>query len=159
MNNFGYIIEVLVHDESGSARFMLWDKECYELIGKKAADAIKSNPKSFDYVPKEIEEALTDRVGLFKVQVREIDQSRTSVIYNVTKVTADEKILSIYNENYIQKKLLCPNEEIRDNGNMILDSRENRDETVEEEHEELQGKKSNTNEHWRKELEREGRNV
>ncbi|KAL6536442.1 hypothetical protein OROGR_013014 [Orobanche gracilis] len=41
-------------------------------------------------------------------------------------------------------QLLCPNEEIRDHGNMMLDSRENRDESVEEEHEELQGKKSNT---------------
>ncbi|KAL6552268.1 hypothetical protein OROGR_008422 [Orobanche gracilis] len=107
----------------------------------------KIEPKSFDYVPKEIEEALADRVGLFKVQVKEIDQSRNSVIYNVTKVTADEKILSIYNENYIQKKemqLLCPNEEIGDNGNMRQDTHEKRDESVEEEHEELQGKKSNT---------------
>ncbi|KAL6561539.1 hypothetical protein OROMI_017140 [Orobanche minor] len=32
---YKYKIEVLVLDGSGSARFMLWDKECYELIGKK----------------------------------------------------------------------------------------------------------------------------
>ncbi|KAL6583461.1 hypothetical protein OROMI_005539 [Orobanche minor] len=142
---YKYKIEVLVLDESGSARFMLWDKECYELIGKKAADVMKTNSQSFDSIPKEIEEALTDRVGLFKVQVRETDQKRNSVIYNGTILTADEKILSVYNENYLQKneaKFLCYDEEIKDNGDKILNSSENSYEAVEKENEELPEKKN-----------------
>ncbi|KAL6561558.1 hypothetical protein OROMI_017159 [Orobanche minor] len=102
-----------------------------------------SAPKSFNSVPKEIEEALTDRVGLFKVQVRETDQNRNYVIYNVTRLTADERILSVYNDNYVQKKvkLLCHDEETGITGNMILNSSENSNEPFEEEHEELQEKK------------------
>ncbi|KAL6542616.1 hypothetical protein OROMI_024218 [Orobanche minor] len=135
---YKYKIEVLVLDDSGSARFMLWDKECYELIGKKAADFMRLNSESFNSVPKEIEEALTDRVGLFKVQVKETDQNRNSVIYNVTRLTADERILSVYNDNYVQKrevKLLCHDEEIGNSGNTILSSSENSNEALEEEHE------------------------
>ncbi|KAL6536443.1 hypothetical protein OROGR_013015 [Orobanche gracilis] len=55
-----------------------------------------TNPKSFNYVPKEIEEALTDRVGLFKVQVREIDQSRNSVTNNCFRLT----IIYYYTKRY-----------------------------------------------------------
>ncbi|KAL6586846.1 hypothetical protein OROMI_001834 [Orobanche minor] len=143
---YKYKIEVLVLDDSGSARFMLWDKECYELIGKKSS-RFHEISESFDSVPKEIEEALTDRVGLFKVQVKETDQNRNSVIYNVTRLTADERILSVYNDNYVQKrevKLLCHDEEIGNSGNTILNSSENSNEALEEEHEELQEKKMNT---------------
>ncbi|KAL6549934.1 hypothetical protein OROMI_020422 [Orobanche minor] len=120
---YKYKIEVLVLDESGTA-----------------------DSESFDSIPKEIEEALTDRVGLFKVQVRETDQKRNSVIYNVTRLTADEKILSVYNENYLQKKeakFLCYDEEIKDNGDKILNSSENSYEAVEKENEELPEKKMN----------------
>ncbi|KAL6556937.1 hypothetical protein OROHE_006813 [Orobanche hederae] len=89
---------------------------------------------------------MKDHQGQYKVQVRETDQKRNSVIYNVTRLTADEKILSIYNENYLQKKeakLLCYDEEIKDNGDKILNSSENSYEAVEKENEELPEKKMN----------------
>ncbi|KAL2503797.1 Uncharacterized protein Adt_19418 [Abeliophyllum distichum] len=81
-------VQIRVIDGTGNTSFLLWDRECTELIGKNASALLDeiTTKSGIDSIPAEIE-ALVDREVLFKVQVRDQNINFPKAAYTVTRVT------------------------------------------------------------------------
>ncbi|KAL6512819.1 hypothetical protein OROMI_034663 [Orobanche minor] len=102
---YRYKIEVRVIDESGSARLLLWNKACLELIGKSANELKMQKDENNADIQALIEQSLLDKKALFEVQVTSDKKVRNSDYYTVSRATAEEDI----KELYIQKN--CDSQE------------------------------------------------
>ncbi|KAK6158074.1 hypothetical protein DH2020_005388 [Rehmannia glutinosa] len=90
--NIRYKIHVRVIDTTGNVVFLMWDKECTELIGKTAFDLRATTEENG--IPTEIEN-LVDIKVLFKIQIKS-GQIGIHNPYPVRKLTTDDSIISKY---------------------------------------------------------------
>ncbi|XP_052193956.1 uncharacterized protein LOC127802280 [Diospyros lotus] len=75
-------IRVRIVDGTESASFLLWDRECLQLIGKSTSELrdCLARDGAEDYYPGEVETLVNMRL-LFKVQIRDQNLSRTDDLY------------------------------------------------------------------------------
>ncbi|KAL3637862.1 hypothetical protein CASFOL_018310 [Castilleja foliolosa] len=90
----GYDVEVVVSDETDSAKFVMWNRASEKLIGEHAADIIATYGDTARIMPYIIEEKLLGREGLFEVIVTS-DQNHVE-FFNVSRLTVDEEIKDMY---------------------------------------------------------------
>ncbi|CAH9083594.1 unnamed protein product [Cuscuta europaea] len=90
-------------DESGHGSFTLWDRECLDIIGKTAATLRKEVEKRTGDPTHFLEdiEAVIDKRGLFKVQLKKREESssyRGPISYGVISMIRDADIIKIYED-------------------------------------------------------------
>ncbi|KAH6766411.1 hypothetical protein C2S52_017394 [Perilla frutescens var. hirtella] len=91
-----YKLIVLIADEAGTQSLLLWNKECFELVGKTAMElkAHIANDNESPKMPSEIT-SLIGRAVLFKVQVRDGYKSPNTPL-NVVTLNFDTDVVSKY---------------------------------------------------------------
>ncbi|XP_057763741.1 uncharacterized protein LOC130984995 [Salvia miltiorrhiza] len=67
-----YNIIINVADESSSSPFVLWDRECKNVIGKPAAEVKVQTTTDESEVPNEIRDALLQKKYMFKIKAGDI---------------------------------------------------------------------------------------
>ncbi|KAH6800860.1 hypothetical protein C2S52_001324 [Perilla frutescens var. hirtella] len=91
-----YKLIILIADEAGTQSLLLWNKECFELVGKTAMElkAHIANDNESPKMPSEIT-SLIVRAVLFKVQVRDGYKSPNTPL-NVVTLNFDTDVVSKY---------------------------------------------------------------
>ncbi|KAL3633189.1 hypothetical protein CASFOL_022951 [Castilleja foliolosa] len=92
-----YNVEVVVADESDSAKTIMWNRASEKLIGEPAEDVIGLYGDTARTMPDDIAEKFLGREGLFEVVVS--SQQLHVDGFNVSRLTVDEEI----NDAYIMK--------------------------------------------------------
>ncbi|VFQ61202.1 unnamed protein product [Cuscuta campestris] len=102
-----YLIKLTVKDDSGTATFVLFDREassilnasCALLMERNDVDGNLNNPKEFD-------DLLLGKTYLFKVEVRTVFRSNHDQSFRVSKICHDAPTITKYleNVNAIDKK-------------------------------------------------------
>ncbi|KAL2456263.1 Nucleic acid-binding [Abeliophyllum distichum] len=119
-------IQVTMIDSTGTVYFLMWDRECTQLLGKTCAivrDGIDSKKKGLD-IPTEVE-SLVDRKILFKVQVKMENLDGHNDVFTVMRLTDDNNIISKYIDSNVENQesdLLSKIEKNDDEGNKISSS-------------------------------------
>ncbi|KAH6783151.1 hypothetical protein C2S52_008110 [Perilla frutescens var. hirtella] len=91
-----YKLIILIADEAGTQSLLLWNKECFELVGKTAME-LKAHIANDNESPKMSSEitSLIGRAVLFKVQVRDGYKSPNTPL-NVVTLNFDTDVVSKY---------------------------------------------------------------
>ncbi|KAL3652116.1 hypothetical protein CASFOL_001797 [Castilleja foliolosa] len=89
-----YNIEVMVEDESDTAKLFLWNKASEKLLGEPAEDVIGLYGDTARIMPDDITEKILGREGLFELVVT----SEGSHVdgFNVSRLTVDDEIKEVY---------------------------------------------------------------
>ncbi|KAH6820417.1 hypothetical protein C2S53_002575 [Perilla frutescens var. hirtella] len=89
-----YKIKVHVKDDTGRAPFLIWDRECKQVIGKTAAE-LENNSKGegVDNLPEDIVITMLNQKFLFKVDG-----------YSVSKLISNEKVISTYSTSCLDSQ-------------------------------------------------------
>ncbi|XP_057792171.1 uncharacterized protein LOC131009002 [Salvia miltiorrhiza] len=87
-----FMIRVNVVDATSNATLLLWDRECVQLIGKRAWE-VDVSTAVVDGIPKEIENKLLEKFVLFKVQMRNDADFRLDQPYTINKVCVTPEIV------------------------------------------------------------------
>ncbi|XP_061359068.1 uncharacterized protein LOC133303206 [Gastrolobium bilobum] len=94
-----FSVQVRVVDNTDSASFILFDRDCVTLLGMSASDLRELQYKSgadLEHYPKEFD-VLVDKSMLFKINVRKNNfDSYSEPKYQVSKVCTDETIMSSF---------------------------------------------------------------
>ncbi|XP_021860653.2 replication protein A 70 kDa DNA-binding subunit C-like [Spinacia oleracea] len=96
-------LQVRVMDESGSASFVIFDREVVQILGMSALHIrecqIKDGNKddNDDSVPKDLKELL-DRKFLFKVKVTDYNLKQSCPLFTVTKMSDDVDLIKTFQD-------------------------------------------------------------
>ncbi|XP_056691690.1 replication protein A 70 kDa DNA-binding subunit C-like [Spinacia oleracea] len=96
-------LQVRVMDESGSASFVIFDREVVQILGKSALHIrecqIKDGNKddNDDSVPKDLKELL-DQKFLFKVKVTDYNLKQSCPLFTVTKMSDDVDLIKTFQD-------------------------------------------------------------
>ncbi|KAL3621490.1 hypothetical protein CASFOL_001228 [Castilleja foliolosa] len=93
-NIFRYNVEVVVADESDTARMILWNRASEKLIGEPAEDVIALYGDTARIMPDDIAEKFLGREGLFELVVS--SQQLHVDGFNVSRLSVDEEIKDVY---------------------------------------------------------------
>ncbi|KAL3614440.1 hypothetical protein CASFOL_042514 [Castilleja foliolosa] len=93
-NIFRYNVEVVVADESDTARMILWNRASEKLISEPAEDVIALYGDTARIMPDDIAEKLLGREGLFEVVVS--SQQLHVDGFNVSRLSVDEEVKDVY---------------------------------------------------------------
>ncbi|KAL3637865.1 hypothetical protein CASFOL_018313 [Castilleja foliolosa] len=91
---FRYNVEVVVADESDSAKLIMWNRASEKLIGEPAEDVIALYGDTDRTMPDDIAEKFLGREGIFEVVVSS-EQLHVDG-FNVSRLTVDEEIKDVY---------------------------------------------------------------
>ncbi|XP_031120877.1 replication protein A 70 kDa DNA-binding subunit-like [Ipomoea triloba] len=113
-------VKLRVVDMKGNASFMLWDRECFELIGIAASDLHELH-KDTTKPPKQIQD-LVNRCMLFRISAKTEHISKLDSAFPVFKINTDQQllkqhcpeILGIPEEEVNTKMLSLEDDEIRE---------------------------------------------
>ncbi|XP_031115738.1 uncharacterized protein LOC116019606 [Ipomoea triloba] len=86
-----YKLRVRVVDMKGTASFLLWDRECMDLLGIVAEDLYERNLNNLGHI-KEIYE-LIGRTMLFKISAKKEHFVRRNIPFPVVKINTDQLVL------------------------------------------------------------------
>ncbi|KAL3630166.1 hypothetical protein CASFOL_023150 [Castilleja foliolosa] len=89
-----YNIEVMVADESDTAKLILWNKASEKLLGEPAQDVIALYGDTARIMPDDIAEKILGREGLFELVVS--SEGLHVDGFNVSRLTIDEEIKDVY---------------------------------------------------------------
>ncbi|CAH9069080.1 unnamed protein product [Cuscuta europaea] len=104
---YRYKVSVCIMDNTGHGNFILWDRECIEILGKTSASLMAEvqkktcDPTRF---PEDIE-SLIDKNGIFKIQLKkrgEENAYKCSVSLGVVSMIRDPNVLAMYEGNHEQ---------------------------------------------------------
>nr|GMD89869.1 replication factor A protein 1-like [Ipomoea batatas] len=90
-----YKLVVRVADASSDAPFLLWDRECTELLGMKADCLYSSYEHENVDVPTELE-SLIGKAMVFKVNIKKNPKQNYGYAFSVMKILNDENIVAAY---------------------------------------------------------------
>ncbi|XP_019173002.1 PREDICTED: uncharacterized protein LOC109168433 [Ipomoea nil] len=96
-----YRVKVRVVDLDGNAPFLLWDRECLDLIGISADDLKDTHTKGRKGLPKELE-TLIGLNMLFRIAVRKEQFQKYLNAFPVMRIITDEKIVEKHAPELIQ---------------------------------------------------------
>ncbi|XP_047974667.1 uncharacterized protein LOC125216922 [Salvia hispanica] len=96
-----YMLKFEVFDGTSTAELVLWDKECVQILQKKASELDCAQVVSPNNVPKEIEDCVVGKIFLFKVALRNEDDFLHLKPYNVKKVITDVALIEKYSVNVV----------------------------------------------------------
>ncbi|XP_057808029.1 uncharacterized protein LOC131022532 [Salvia miltiorrhiza] len=91
-----YKIIINVADESSSSPFVLWDRECKNVIGKPAAEVKVQTTTEESEVPNEIRDALLQKKYMFKIKVPLGEGWRYNKAYSVSTLATDPNVVATY---------------------------------------------------------------
>ncbi|KAL3639058.1 hypothetical protein CASFOL_016965 [Castilleja foliolosa] len=93
-NIYRYNIEVMIADESDTAKLILWIKSSQKLLGEPAEDVVALYGDTARIMPDDIAEKIVGKEGLFELVV----SSEGSHIdgFNVSRLTIDDEIKDVY---------------------------------------------------------------
>ncbi|KAL3622576.1 hypothetical protein CASFOL_033987 [Castilleja foliolosa] len=91
---YRYNIEVIVADESDSAKMILWNRSSEKLIGEVAEDIIGLYGDTARTMPDEIAAKMLGKEGLFEVVVSSEHLHANG--FNVSRLTIDNEIKDVY---------------------------------------------------------------
>ncbi|XP_031116799.1 uncharacterized protein LOC116020465 [Ipomoea triloba] len=86
-----YKLRVRVVDMKGTASFLIWDRECVDLLGIAAEDLYERNLNNLGHI-KEIYE-LKGRTMLFKISAKKEHFVRRNIPFPVVKINTDQLLL------------------------------------------------------------------
>ncbi|XP_031095091.1 uncharacterized protein LOC115999376 [Ipomoea triloba] len=86
-----YKIRVRVVDMKGTASFLLWDRECVDLLGLAAEDLYERNVNNLGHI-KEIFE-LVGRIMFFKISAKKDQFVRRNIPFPVLRINTDQIVL------------------------------------------------------------------
>nr|GMC63307.1 uncharacterized protein LOC109164573 [Ipomoea batatas] len=90
-----YKLVVRVADAGSDAPFLLWDRECSELLGMTADSLYSRSVKEVVDVPTELE-SLIGKAMVFKVNIKKDYKQNYGSAFGVTKILNDENIVAAY---------------------------------------------------------------
>ncbi|XP_031099674.1 uncharacterized protein LOC116003874 [Ipomoea triloba] len=90
-----YRIKVRVVDMNGNAPFLIWDRECRELIGMSTADLRDKYPQDNQLLPNEIL-SLCSMTLIWKIDVRKEQFDNLHNAFAVMKIINDTKLIDSY---------------------------------------------------------------
>ncbi|KAL3639173.1 hypothetical protein CASFOL_004363 [Castilleja foliolosa] len=93
-NIFRYNIEVVVADESDTAKLVLWNKAYEKLLGEPAEDVIALYGDTARILPNDIAEKFLGKEGLFELVVS--SEGLHVDGFNVSRLTIDDEIKEVY---------------------------------------------------------------
>ncbi|KAL2921030.1 Replication protein A 70 kDa DNA-binding subunit E [Bienertia sinuspersici] len=96
--NVRFKLQIRVVDETGNASFVLFDREVAQIIGKSAdqlRQSCHSKMDNEDSIPDESNKML-DKKYLFKIKISEYNLQQRWLVYTVTKMTADERLIKLF---------------------------------------------------------------
>ncbi|XP_019179267.1 PREDICTED: uncharacterized protein LOC109174488 [Ipomoea nil] len=96
-----YRVKVRVVDLDGNAHFLLWDRECLDLIGISADDLKDTHTKGRKGLPKELETLIGQNL-LFRIAVRKEQFQNYLNAFPVMRIITDEKIVEKHAPELIQ---------------------------------------------------------
>ncbi|XP_019160466.1 PREDICTED: uncharacterized protein LOC109157038 [Ipomoea nil] len=96
-----YRVKVRVVDLDGNAPFLLWDRECLDLIGISADDLKDTHTKGRNDLPKELETLIGLNL-LFRIAVRKEQFQNYLNAFPVMRIITDEKIVEKHAPELIQ---------------------------------------------------------
>ncbi|KAH6775396.1 hypothetical protein C2S52_012957 [Perilla frutescens var. hirtella] len=97
VGNIKYKLIIHVGDDTESSPFILWDRECMQVVGKTAAELNMDNSESL--YAKRYPPSPQRKKNLFKINVPVADSRMYKVFYSVSKLTVDPNIVSAYATN------------------------------------------------------------
>ncbi|KAL3639082.1 hypothetical protein CASFOL_016989 [Castilleja foliolosa] len=97
-NIFRYNIEVMVADESDTAKLILWNKASEKLLGEPAQDVIALYGDTARIMPNDIAEKILGKEGLFELVVS--SEGLHVDGFNVSRLTVDDEIKDVYIMKY-----------------------------------------------------------
>ncbi|XP_061359654.1 replication protein A 70 kDa DNA-binding subunit E-like [Gastrolobium bilobum] len=104
-----FSVQVRVVDNTDSASFILFDRDCVSLLGMSAAELCELHFKrgaDLDQFPNELN-VLNEKSMLFKINVKQKDlKTNSEPKYQVSKICISEDIISAFNKAFID-----PNDE------------------------------------------------
>ncbi|XP_056691758.1 uncharacterized protein [Spinacia oleracea] len=103
----GLFQQIRVVDDSGSASFVLFDRDVVHILGKSALSireyqAQKGNSDSF---PKDLDELL-ERKYLFKIRITDYNLKQNCPIFTVTKISDNENLIKSFQDANTPEKQL-----------------------------------------------------
>ncbi|KAH6797786.1 hypothetical protein C2S52_022340 [Perilla frutescens var. hirtella] len=101
-----YKLIIHVGDESGSSPFLVWDKECMQVIGKSAAEFnfdVKEGTNDLD-VPEEIENAFLRKRFMLKIKVQGGENRTYNSPHSVSILIDDPNIISTYSTKLLDSQ-------------------------------------------------------
>nr|GLL27675.1 uncharacterized protein LOC109189832 [Ipomoea trifida] len=90
-----YKLVVRVADAGSDAPFLLWDRECSELLGMTAGSLYSRSVKEVVDVPTELE-SLIGKAMVFKVNIKKDYKQNYGSAFGVMKILNDENIVAAY---------------------------------------------------------------
>ncbi|KAL3615898.1 hypothetical protein CASFOL_040192 [Castilleja foliolosa] len=93
-NIYRYNVEIVVADESDTAKMTLWNRATQKLLGEPAEDVVSLYGDTAKVMPDEIAEKIIEREGLFEVVI--CSNRSHNDAFNVSKLTVDDEIKDAY---------------------------------------------------------------
>ncbi|KAL3624835.1 hypothetical protein CASFOL_031503 [Castilleja foliolosa] len=93
-NIFRYNVEIVVADESDTAKMTLWNRATQKLLGEPAEDVISLYGDTARVMPDDIAEKILGREGLFEVVI--CSQRSHDDGFTVSRLTVDDEIKDAY---------------------------------------------------------------
>ncbi|XP_031106179.1 uncharacterized protein LOC116010813 [Ipomoea triloba] len=90
-----YKVVVRVADAHSDAPFLMWDRECSELLGMPAAELIGNYNEEKDEVPTELE-TMIGKAMVFKVNIKKENKHIYGSAFTVMRVLRDDSIVTAY---------------------------------------------------------------
>ncbi|KAL3627262.1 hypothetical protein CASFOL_028625 [Castilleja foliolosa] len=97
-NIYRYNIEVMVADESDTAKLILWNKASEKLLGEPAQDVVALYGDTARIMPDDIAEKIVGKEGLFELVVS--SEGLHIDGFNVSRLTTDNEIKDVYIMRY-----------------------------------------------------------
>ncbi|KAL3641767.1 hypothetical protein CASFOL_012582 [Castilleja foliolosa] len=93
-NIYRYNVEIVVADESDTARMTLWNRATQKLLGEPAEDVVSLYGDTARVMPDEIAEKIIEKEGLFEVVI--CSNRSHNDAFNVSRLTVDDEIKDAY---------------------------------------------------------------
>ncbi|CAH9104002.1 unnamed protein product, partial [Cuscuta epithymum] len=101
---YRYKVSVCIMDNTGHGNFIIWDRECIEILGKTAASLkaeVEKKTGDASHFPEDIE-SLVEQRGIFKIQLRkkkaEENAYNDGISLGVVSIIRDPNVLALYEQ-------------------------------------------------------------
>ncbi|XP_019191695.1 PREDICTED: replication factor A protein 1-like [Ipomoea nil] len=93
--NLRYRLKIRVADLEGNAPFLLWDRECNQLLGISVAELKSRHSNATQLIPSELQ-SLVKQCMLFRVVVRKEQFENLDNVFSVMRINTDQRLIQVH---------------------------------------------------------------
>lgn len=90
-----YKLKIRVADLEGNAPFLLWDRECNQLLGISTAELKSRRPNATQMIPPELE-SLIRQCMVFRVAVRKQQFENLHNAFSVMRINTEQRLIQVH---------------------------------------------------------------